>query len=276
MNKKYVLKRHLQSGFPMGSAGDLIASGAIRLPYRVEICGAFLDHPFVSKTQPGCVIAASIAPTEHFFTRGGLATSTRTCLYEVAKNHIHCPDPEQLAKLVFRYENGIDKIDHPVAGAEDAIGICMPGLTYQYYSGTYWPDKVVSLLNPEILHWVENTITLYPLWQRGESFNPLVGMCVTKDAAHAMAAASESCWEAINTMNTNLFADSVNHFRVAQRKILPAMFPPEVFDAVKEVEAKSLAWKFTGCGGGGYLIVVGATDLPGTLPIQIRTETSLF
>ena len=50
-------------------------------------------------------------------------------------------DPEMLAKLVFCFENDPERSDGIVSGAQDAIGICMPGLVRHWYDKRFWPLK---------------------------------------------------------------------------------------------------------------------------------------
>ena len=72
--------------------------------------------------------------------------------------------PETLARLVFRYENGIDQ-QSPVSGAQDALGLCMPGVSFQHYDAGYWP-QVQSVADAQTLRWLEASLSLYQLHPR--------------------------------------------------------------------------------------------------------------
>ena len=107
-------------------AKKVFVSGGGMLPYRAKICGAWLDQPFVNRLCTGWVVCAQLAPHPAFAHKsGGLATSTRACLAQVKAAGLTYMEPEALARLVFRVENGIDQPDHPVSGAQDALGLCV-------------------------------------------------------------------------------------------------------------------------------------------------------
>jgi len=71
-----VLPREPEPGLPTRSTSALRSTGSLRgddtLPYRAEICGGWLDQPFVNRLQPGYVICAQLAPHPSF-AQGGLA-----------------------------------------------------------------------------------------------------------------------------------------------------------------------------------------------------------
>ena len=70
-----ILKREPRPGLIPRSTTDLRTIPTI--PYRIDVCGGWLDQPFVSKYYPGPVITISIEPTVEFNERSGMATSTR-------------------------------------------------------------------------------------------------------------------------------------------------------------------------------------------------------
>ena len=68
-----------------------------------------------------------------------------------------------LARLVFCFENHPERTTDLVSGAQDAIGICMPGLTRHYYNNHFWPDKIETCSDEDILSWLENHICMIPI-----------------------------------------------------------------------------------------------------------------
>ena len=267
-----VLDRAPDAGLPQRSSTALLREGITSLPYRVEIAGGWLDQPYVSGLFPGCVITASIEPTHSYFDRGGMSTSTRRGLAELFGGKLPSMPAEMLAKLAFRYDNGIDLDRKAVSGAQDAIGLCMPGLTCQHYSGGYWPDRIETALDEDVLAWLEDTISLYPLWPRPQGFDPTAGMCLTRDAARALAESAAVTWEAIKARDMGRLARGINANRGAQARLAPAMFTPDVLRTAGSLAPHIAAWKFTGAGGGGYLILIGAKDMEGSLRITIRRK----
>ena len=86
-----------------------------------------------------------------------MATSTRNAIRRIWPYNLPAYDPERLAKLVFCFENEPERQKH-VSGAQDSIGICMPGLVRHYYDGAYWPEKIESCHDEAVLSWMEGHI----------------------------------------------------------------------------------------------------------------------
>ncbi|MCL2446712.1 MAG: adenylyltransferase/cytidyltransferase family protein [Oscillospiraceae bacterium] len=252
-----VLQRVPEPGLPERNSTALRAQ---HLPWRVELAGAWLDQPFVSSLHAGSVICLSVEPTHDFMPRSGMAGSTRNRLAELFGGTLPSMSSEQLAKLTFRYENGVDLARRDISGAQDAIGLCVPGLTRQHYIGAYWPEQIEQITDESTLAWLEQHIALYPTVERPQGYDPAVGMQLTREHAAALAEAVEMTWQAILTKDVVLLAESLNANRLAQQALLPAMFPPSL-------QVNLPAWKFTGAGGGGYVVTMTSEN---TIPIAIR------
>ncbi|MDR1733747.1 MAG: adenylyltransferase/cytidyltransferase family protein [Oscillospiraceae bacterium] len=262
-----VLPRTPEPGLPPRSTTALLCGGHLALPYRVEICGAWLDQPIVSKLCPGWVITASIEAAEGYTERSGLATSTRKRLYELYRNHIDVPSPELLARLLFRYENGIDTGNASVSGAQDAIGLCIPAVTMHYYEGGWWPARIEQICDEEKLRFIEENLRLFFTGERPVGCDPAAQPQLSVSAAAALSRASAACREAIYAEDAAALAQSLNACRAAQRALFPAMFPPKYEDILPP----ETAWKFTGAGGGGYLVTAGQQPA-GAIPFRIRRQ----
>jgi len=274
-----VLRRMPEPGLPARSTSALRAPGVPRsdmLPYRAEICGAWLDQLFVNRVQPGWVICAQLAPHSAFAQKsGGLATSTRACLAQLKAASLPHMEPEALARLVFRVENGIDQPDHPVSGAQDALGLCVPGVSFQYYDNGYWPRQVDSTTRAQTLRWLEDHLSLYPLPPRPPGFEPLLGHGLQDIGALAsLAQASALCKSAVKTRNPDDLSESLAMCRRAQKALFPAMYPPHILLEIERLESRGhfRSWKFTGAGGGGWVLLVDAQGLPGAIPLRISGE----
>ena len=55
----------------------------------------------------------------------------------------------------------------------------MPGLTRHYYNNHYWPDKIETCSDEDILSWLENHICMIPIAiglfkSFGVSINPMI------------------------------------------------------------------------------------------------------
>ena len=94
-------------------------------------------------------------------------------------------DPEMLARLVFCFENDPERSDVIISGAQDAIGICMPGLVRHYYDGHYWPTHFESCHDEEVLIWLEERLCVVPMFPRRDGCSVIEGVQI--DAQHVRA-----------------------------------------------------------------------------------------
>ena len=98
-----ILKRDPHEGLVARSTTDL--RHLDRMPYRIDLCGGWLDQPWVSKHCPGSVITISLESTIEFNERSGMATSTRRKAIELWGPKLPHDDPTKLAKILFAYDN---------------------------------------------------------------------------------------------------------------------------------------------------------------------------
>ena len=104
-----VSKRIPSAGLPARSTTSLRQE--CRIPYRVELCGGWLDQPRVNNLCPGSVIVMAIEPTMEFNDKSGMATSSRKKAIELWQTQIPVGNREELAKLLFCVENPPGTVD---------------------------------------------------------------------------------------------------------------------------------------------------------------------
>ncbi len=257
-----VLERTPEPGLTARSSTDLKKSPC-QIPTRVDLAGTWIDQPYVSKHASGWAITLSVEPTFEIVNRCGLATSTRNQIRKIWPYQLPNMDPEMLSKLVFCYENDPERKDGFISGAQDAIGICMPGLSRHFYDCHFWPERIESCTDEETLSWLEHHLCLIPMFPRREGCSVVEGSQVDAPGARALAAAADRCWQAILDRDLDAFADAYAASFQAQVAMFPAMMQPGVQDYIDRyaAEADVRAWKMTGAGGGGYLLlVVNETD----------------
>jgi hypothetical protein len=167
-------------------------------------------------------------------------------------------DPEMLARLVFCLENSPERSDGIISGAQDAIGICVPGLARHYYNGHFWPEKIEYTCDPDVLGWLEDHLCMIPMFPRRPGCSVVEGKDITPTKVKALAAAADDCWNAILAMDLEAFAKAYKASFNAQTAMFPAMIQGSVQDYIDQYSAMDdvLAWKMPGAGGGGYLACV--------------------
>jgi cytidyltransferase-like protein len=261
-----VLKRIPHAGLPVRSTTALRTE--CRIPFRIDLAGGWLDQPFVSKFYPGPVLTISIEPTLEFNDRSGMASSTRRKAIELWKTDIPAGNPEMLAKMLFSYDNPPGTLD--VSGSQDALGIVMPGLNRLDYHGSYWPEKITSVMEEDILRWLEDHIFLVTLGPRTGDYTVVGNSKVSEPGTRNLAEAATGCWEAILAKDPEKFGKYFRASFEAQVAMFPNMADDSIYQAIDRYRDHALGWKLSGAGGGGYLILIANKPVPGSFQIKIR------
>ena len=252
-----VLERTPAEGLKARSSTD-IKDSTCQLPTRLDLAGTWIDQPYVSCHAPGWAITMSLIPTFEVRERCGLSTSTRNMIKKIWPVKLPDMNPEILAKLVFCFENDPERSDGIVSGAQDAIGICMPGLVRHYYDNRFWPDKFETCLDEKVLSWVESHVCMIPMDPRRPGCSVVEGKDITEPKVKNLAKAADDCWNAILAMDFAAFASAFQASFDAQVAMFPAMIQGCVQSYIDQysVLPEVHAWKMPGAGGGGYLVLV--------------------
>lgn len=252
-----VLQRTPADGLTARSSTD-IKDSTCQLPTRLDLAGTWIDQPYVSCYAPGWAITMSLLPTFEVRERCGLSTSTRNMIKKIWPVKLPDMNPEILAKLVFCFENDPERSDGIVSGAQDAIGICMPGLVRHYYDNRFWPDKFETCLDEKVLFWVESHVCMIPMEPRRPGCSVVEGKDITEPKVKNLAKAADDCWNAILAMDFAAFASAFQASFDAQVALFPAMIQGCVQSYIDQysVLPEVHAWKMPGAGGGGYLVLV--------------------
>lgn len=285
---EYIVLKRVPHQDPSTGSGPLPARSSTdlkkissRIPTRLDIAGTWIDQPYVSQFAPGWAITISLEPTFEIRERCGLCTSTRNMIRKIWPYHLPDMNPEMLSKLVFCFENDPERSEGFISGAQDSIGICMPGLCRHYYNGRFWPEKIESCQDEKVLRWLENHLAMIPLEPRKPGCSVVEGKDITEPKVKALACAADDCWKTIIAQDLTAFASAFRASFEAQIAMFPGMLTQAGDDTQKAIgiwaeEPDVLAYKLAGAGGGGYLAcVVGdskdfVTKHPEAISITIR------
>ncbi len=239
------------------------------IPTRLDLAGTWIDQPYVSQYHPGWALTISLEPTFEVRDRCGLSTSTRKMIQKIWPLKLPKMDPEMLARLVFCFENNPEREDGHISGAQDSIGICVPGLCRHYYDNNFWPKKVESTIDEMTLRFLEEHLVMVPMEPRKPGCSVVEDKDITPAKVKALADAAEACWNAILAHDLAAFAAAYKASFEAQVAMFPGMVAPTyighpeqdnsyVAEAIAHYSAMDdvLAWKMPGAGGGGYLALV--------------------
>lgn len=264
-----VLQRIPHGDLPVRSTTALRTECSI--PFRIDLAGGWLDQPMVSKYFPGSVLTISIEPTVDFNDRSGMSSSTRRKAIELWKTDLPVGDKEQLAKMLFAFENPPGT--KQVSGSQDSIGIVYPGLNRLNYNNNYWPSSIENSIDENILQWIESHLYLVTLGPRIASYNVLENTNITTSGAAALANAATACWQAIMNKDVKQFGSAIKASFEAQIAMFPNMIDEDIKSIISQF-SNALGWKLSGAGGGGYLILVSDTPIENALQIKIRRGDS--
>lgn len=270
-----VLKRDPHEGLEAHSS-TAIKEQLCRIPTRLDLAGTWIDQPYVSCYAPGWAITISLEPTFEVRERCGLSTSTRNMIKKIWPLELPDMEPETLARLVFCYENNPERRDGIISGAQDSIGICIPGLCRHYYDNQYWPSKIETCNDESILSWLESHLVMIPMEPRRPGCSVVEGKDITEVKVKALAKAADDCWEAIMNKDLEAFAAAYKASFEAQVAMFPAMIQGCVQEYIDKYKEMVLAYKMPGAGGGGYLACVVenaekfAAEHPEAIKLTIR------
>lgn len=238
--------------------GKSQVSTECQLPTRLDLAGTWIDQPYVSCFAPGWAITISLEPNFEIRERCGLSTSTRNVIKRIWPYKLPTMDAETLARLVFCFENSPEREDGIISGAQDSIGICVPGLCRHYYDNHFWPEKIEQCSDETVLQWLENHLILIPMEPRPMECSVVLNKDITEPKVRALASAAEDCWNAIMEMDLTKFSQSYRASFNAQVAMFPAMIQGSVQAYIDKYSVMEgvLAWKMPGAGGGGYLACV--------------------
>lgn len=263
-----VLNRIPEAGLPPRSTTSTRLSLNSQLPYRLDLAGTWIDQPYLSKIHPGWAITISLEPTIEFNERSGMSTSTRNAAKMIWPYNLPLEKPEKLAEILFRYENKPG--NEIISGAQDSIGICIPGLVRHYYNGAYWPERIERINDEKILTWLEAHLYLVTLWPRPDGTDLLINKNVNQENIEALAQASSDCWEGINKMDLHSFGAAFRRSFEAQVKMFPNMVNEKIEKVIEQYKNTAIGWKLSGAGAGGYLALVSEKPIKNAMKLKIR------
>jgi cytidyltransferase-like protein len=264
-----VLKRIPHANLPPRSTTALRAVKP--MPYRIDLAGTWIDQPYVSKYYPGAAITASLDPTIDFNERSGMATSTRKKAIELWNDHLPLEKPEKLAKTLFRYDN--DPGTREVSGSQDSIGITMPGINKFFYDkGKYWPSRFDTISDLKTIKWLEDRIYMLTLWPRPDGYNVLSDTDITTENVKKLADAAELAWDGLLKNDFEKFTDGFLNSFHSQIRMFPKMMNEDIRKIIDQFKGIAKAWKLSGAGGGGYLIIISEQEIPNAFRIKIRVK----
>ena len=279
-------------------------------PWRLCFAGGWMDLPFCNKYGSGCVVTINIKFNPDVCKDlCGLATSTRKHAIRLwsGKFPKHLGAKEAILDLF-----GIENVDYfgigtksYSAGSQDHCGLIYPGINKLYYDNSFFPKKVLHLNDPldpkqtAVFAWLEQVLYIVsiPFESRpgdydSQRVNHLTDTTVAEESKRAMvsalANASELAFTSICAMDSAGLGRALSETMAAWEAMLPYTVDPYQADhrgyPGDEEKSRELRkfWKsydyphthgclFSGAGG-GFLMVISDTIVPGGVKIKINHD----
>jgi len=240
------------------------------IPYRIDLAGGWLDQPYVSKHAGGSVLTICIEPDYEFNDRSGMSTSSRKKAIELWQSDVPEGDKEKLARMLFCFENPPGT--KYVSGSQDSLGITVPGLNNLYYEGDFWPSKIQSVLEDDILDWIEQRLWMIPLYPRHKDYDVLADTHIAPLNVQKLSEATKACWDALLAKDAVAVGKAMTQSFDAQILMFPNMVSTDILDQIESYKSRVLGWKISGAGGGGYMIFFSDEPLENAIQIRIRRQ----
>eukprot|EP01130_Rhizamoeba_saxonica_P006238 TRINITY_DN2483_c0_g1_i3.p1 TRINITY_DN2483_c0_g1~~TRINITY_DN2483_c0_g1_i3.p1 ORF type:complete len:329 (-),score=56.64 TRINITY_DN2483_c0_g1_i3:23-1009(-) len=239
-----------------------------KLPYRLCLAGGWMDQPFVSKLGRGSVVVVNILPSVKFNKRSGLATSTRDIWKKLSNFNIFPEDPEELAKLLFAYENPPGS--KYISGTQDHLGLAFPGITLLTYDGDFWPETIDNCRDEDACKWLESVLYLIEIEPRCNSYDPLLQKNLCKNHINSLGQSGNECYNAILEKDIVQLGQALDKTWKCWKQILPLTVPCKVEEKILEYSSMEGVTGVvpSGCGG-GYLIVVSSVCIEDSIRVGI-------
>lgn len=84
--------------------------------------------------------------------------------------------------------------------------------------------------------------------------------------------AAEIVWEGLNKKDIEIFTKGFRSTFNAQVAMFPKMMNNKIANVIDMHKDKALAWKLSGAGGGGYLILFSEKKIPNAIRVEIRIK----
>jgi hypothetical protein len=258
----------------MNDIADLIGG----IPYRLALCGGWIDQPFVSArnpSPPGSMTVVAVEPDFRFMDYAGMATSTRKVAARIWGARLPDKPPAELVRELYAEEN---RGKAEPSGAQDMVGLCYPGITRMDFDasseGGVFPVRTESCADEDVISWLERTIRILPVAQRPSGYSPLGIQNIEPGWVKRLGESGRDCYEAIVTRNLQALQASMRECMLAWEALLPATLrhPLVPIDLVGLMEYYRQSYggaMYSGCGG-GYLYIATDRPVPGSFGIRVR------
>ncbi len=251
------------------------------VPNRLQLAGGWIDQPFVSRHNPkppGSMVVVQIDPNFRPMDRSGIASGTRAIAMKLWGGRLPKRPREELVRELYEAENA-GKAEP--SGSQDMIGLVYPGVSRLDYDfnvhGGIFPSHIESCNRPKVARWLEKVLHLLPVEPRPDGYSPLGRQSLKPAWIARLGQAGKDCFDAIVRMDAEALGASLNLNMKCWEALLPdvvrhPLLRVKLMPLLKAYQRQYFGAMYSGCGG-GYLIVVSETTVPGAFTVNVRTAS---
>ena len=248
------------------------------IPNRLQLAGGWIDQPFVSRhnpNPPGSMVVAQIEPDFRPMDRSGIASGTRAIAMKLWNGRLPSRPLNELVRELYEAENN-GKAEP--SGSQDMIGVIYPGVNRLDYNckvhDGVFPSHVESCNNAKVARWLSNVLHLIPVEPRPEGYSPLGIRNLEPRWVAKLGQSGRDCYDAIVNTDAKALGASLNLNMKCWETLLPhavrhPLLRVDLVPLLKAYQEHYPGAMFSGCGG-GYLIVVSETPVPGAFKVKVR------
>ncbi len=248
------------------------------IPNRLQLAGGWIDQPFVSQHNPkppGAMVVVQIEPDFRPMDRSGIASGTRRMAMKLWKGKLPNRPLDELARELYEMEN---RGKAEPSGSQDMIGLVYPGVNRLDYDfrvhGGVFPAHIESCNRPKVARWLSRVLHLIPIEPRPEGYTPLGIKNLEPEWVARLGQSGRNCYDAIVTMDAQALGASFNLNMKCWETLLPQVvrhpaLRVELMPLLKAYQQQYPGAMYSGCGG-GYLMVVSNTPVPGSFQVTVR------
>ncbi len=249
-----------------------------KIPYRMALCGGWIDQPFVSQQNPappGSMVTVGLEPTMRFMDRCGMGTSTRRVAEQLWGDELPNRSTDVLMRELYEAEN---QGKSEPSGSQDMAGLIFPGVNRLDYDAAFeggtFPAHIESNRDPEVACWLEDHFYLIPVQQRPAGYNPLEIKNLDPEWIRRLGQSGKDCFDAIVSKDLHGLGAAMNECMACWEAILPGTvrhptIQLDLLALLRIYQARYPGAMYSGCGG-GYLFVASEEPVPGGFRVNVR------
>lgn len=110
------------------------------------------------------------------------------------------------------------------------------------------------------------------LWPRPADFVVLGETRITPENVKKLTEAAEIAWKGLKAKDIDLFSKGFSASFDSQVRMFPRMLNEKIEKVIDQYRNTARAWKLSGAGGGGYLVLISEKEIPNSIRIKIRIK----